>query len=232
MENISTNTNTNENEFRELWSSYNKKLNESLTLNRKNTEDLTKIRIGSFLASMSPLKIFTILAGIIWSVIGDVIVINLLNTASPFFLISAGIQLVLTQIAIVIYIYQLVIIHRVDINQPVMETQRTLARLRTSTLWVARILFLQLPVWTTFYLSAEMFENGNVMLLSLQIVVTLVFTFAAVWLFTNIKFENRNKKWFRLIFDGKEWTPVMRSMELLEQIGEYGIEKEAEGKGV
>ncbi|MDZ4711811.1 MAG: hypothetical protein SGI89_05745 [bacterium] len=232
MENISTNTNTNENEFRELWSSYNKKLNESLTLNRKNTEDLTKIRIGSFLASMSPLKIFTILAGIIWSVIGDVIVINLLNTASPFFLISAGIQLVLTQIAIVIYIYQLVIIHRVDINQPVMETQRTLARLRTSTLWVARILFLQLPVWTTFYLSAEMFENGNVMLLSLQIVVTHVFTFAAVWLFTNIKFENRNKKWFRLIFDGKEWTPVMRSMELLEQIGEYGIEKEAEGKGV
>ena len=232
MENISTNTNTNENEFRELWSSYNKKLNESLTLNRKNTEDLTKIRIGSFLASMSPLKIFTILAGIIWSTIGDVIVINLLNTASPFFLISAGIQLMLTQIAIVIYIYQLVIIHRVDINQPVMETQRTLARLRTSTLWVARILFLQLPVWTTFYLSAEMFENGNVMLLSLQIVVTLVFTFAAVWLFTNIKFENRNKKWFRLIFDGKEWTPVMRSMELLEQIGEYGIEKEAEGKGV
>ncbi|MEO8447552.1 MAG: hypothetical protein ABI528_08660, partial [bacterium] len=186
MENISTNTNTNDNELRELWSSYNKKLNESLSLNRQNTDDITKIRIRSFLASMSPVKRFTILVGIIWCVIGDVIVINLLNTASPFFLISAAIQLVLTQIAIVIYIYQLVIIHSVDINEPVVETQRTLARLRTSTLLVTRILFLQLPVWTTFYLSGKMFENGNVMLLSLQIVITLAFTFAAVWLFMNI----------------------------------------------
>ena len=45
-------------------------------------------------------------------------------------------------------------------------------------------------------------------------------------LFFNIKIENRDKKWFRLIFEGKEWTPLMRAMELSEQIEEYKIEEE------
>jgi len=42
------------------------------------------------------------------------------------------------------------------------------------------------------------------------------FTVIAIWLFFNIKYENKNKKWFQLIFNGKEWTPLMKSMELLE----------------
>ena len=33
--------------------------------------------------------------------------------------------------------------------------------------------------------------------------------------------ENMEKKWFRLIFSGKEWTPVIKSMELLKEIKEY-----------
>jgi len=50
---------------------------------------------------------------------------------------------------------------------------------------------------------------------------TLSFIVIAIWLFFNIKYENRNKKWFQLIFSGKEWTPLMKSMELLEQVEEY-----------
>ena len=69
-----------------------------------------------------------------------------------------------------------------------------------------------------------MLENGNIVLYTIQIVVTLLFTFLAVWLFRNIKYENRDKKWFRLIFNGNEWSPVIKSMELLSQIDEYRIE--------
>ena len=58
----------------------------------------------------------------------------------------------------------------------------------------------------------------------IQLVVTLSFTYAAVWLFFNIKYENRYKKWFRLIFNGKEWSPLMQSMELLRQAEEYKTE--------
>jgi len=208
-----------------IWKSYDKKLEESLLLNRKNTEDITQIKVISFLASMKPLKIFTILGGILWVSFGGVILLNLFTNAfhliSLFFLVSASIQVLLTLIAILIYLYQLIVIHQADISEPILATQKKLARLKISTLWVARILFLQLPLWTTFYLSESMFENGHLLLYIVQGIVTFSFTCLALWLFFNITYDNRDKKWFRLIFDGKEWTPVMKAMELLKQIEEY-----------
>jgi hypothetical protein len=204
-----------------LWKSYDKKLEENLSLNRRNAEDITKINIRSFLSSMRPLKVFTVLAGIIWVGFLDVLIVGLFQVASPFFLVSAAILSLLNTLAIGIYLYQLILIHEVDISEPILATQEKLARLKSSTLWVARILFLQLPVWTTFYLSTAMFENGNLLLIILQIVITLSFTFIAVWLFLHIKYENRHKKWFHMIFNGKEWDPVMKSMELLSQVHDY-----------
>jgi hypothetical protein len=207
-----------------LWKSYDKKLEENLSFNRKNAEEITKMKVQSFLASMRPLKIFTILIGIVWVGFGDMLIISLFHIATPFFLVSAGIQVLLTTLAIGIYLYQLILISQADISEPVLVTQEKLSRLKSSTLWVTRLLFLQLPVWTTFYWSKGMFENGDIGLIILQIVVTLLFTFFAIWLFHNIKYENRDKKWFRLIFNGKEWTPLIKSMELLNQIGEFRIE--------
>ena len=207
-----------------LWKSYDKKLEENLLLNRKNVEDITKMKVQSLLASMKPLKVFTILIGIIWVGFLDVLIINLFHIASPFFLISAGILVLLNKLAIGLYLYQLIVIHQVDISEPILASQDKLARLKSTTLLVTRLLFLQLPLWTTFYWNESMLENGNIVLLILQIVVTLLFTFAAGWLFRNIKYENRDKKWFRLIFNGKEWSPVIKSMELLSQIDEYRIE--------
>lgn len=208
-------------EILNLWRSYDKKLDENLSLNRKNAEDITKIKVRSTLATMKPLKIFTILVGILWVGFVDIIIINLFPIANPFFLVSAGVQVLLTKLAIGIYLYQLVLIHQVDINDPILATQEKIARLKSSTLWVARLLFLQLPVWTTFYLNESMLQSGNVVLYTLQVLVTISFALVAVWLFRNIKYENKDKKWFGLIFNGKEWSPVMKSMELLDQIREY-----------
>ena len=138
-----------------------------------------------------------------------------------FFLVSATIQIGLTAVALIIYIYQLINIYKVDITDPILETQNRLANLKTSTLWITRILFLQLPVWTTFYWNISMIENGNWFLWIIQGIVTLSSAYIAIWLFFNIRYENRNKKWFKFIFNGKEWTPLMKSMELLEQIEDY-----------
>lgn len=209
-----------------LWKSYDKKLEETLLLNKKNVEEITKMKVKSFLTSMTPLKIFTILLGILWVGFIDMLIVSLWPLASPFFLISAGILVLLNKLAIGIYLYQLILIHQVDISDPILATQEKTANLRSSTLWIARLLFLQFPVWTTFYLTKSMFENGSPIFYVVQGIVTLSFIYLALWLFFNIKYENRDKKWFRLIFDGKEWNPVMKSMELLNQIEEHRIENE------
>lgn len=205
-----------------LWKAYDRKLEASLMLNKNNAIQLTKLKTKSLLSSMTPLKLFTIVVGMLWVFVGGTLISNLFVHAyasvSPFFLYSAVIQLLLTAIAIVIYLYQLVLIHQVDITDTLIITQKRLTHLKSSTLWVARILFLQLPAWTTFYLSMDMIESGNLPYILINAMVTFIAISISVWLFVNIRYTNREKKWFKLIFEGKEWTPVIKAIELHEEI--------------
>lgn len=218
----------NQLELKELWKTANEKLEESFIINRKNTEDITRLKVQNFVSSIKPIKIFTILVGILWVGLLGPVVVNLFifafSTISPLFLFSLAIQVVLTAIALIIYIYQLITIYQVDITEPILKTQEKIARLKTTTLWAARIMFLQLPVWTTFWWNETMLADWTFLQWSILSLFTGSFTFLALWLFFNIKYENRDKKWFKFIFNRKEWTPLMKSMELLEQIDEYKSE--------
>ena len=219
-----------ESELKQYWAAANEKLEMSLQISKINTDELNQLKVYHFISEMKAIKLFTLICGISWVGIGSAILSRIFiyqyTYANKFFLFSASIQIALTAIAVIVYLYQIITIYSVDITEPVLKTQEKLSRLRSSTLWIARILLLQLPVWTTFYWNESMLENGSLLLWFIQTLVTLFFTFAALWLFFNIKIENRDKKWFRLIFEGKEWTPLMRAMELSQQIKEYTIEEE------
>ena len=209
-----------------LWKSYDKKLEENLLFNKKNAEDITKIKVQSFLSSMKPMKIFIVLFSLLWVGFVDILIFNIFAVASPFFLVSAAIHVLLTKLAIGIYLYQLILIYQVDINEPIVATQEKLVRLRSTTLWISRLLFLQLPVWTTFWWNEIMLREWNVFQWLISGSITLAFAIAAIWLFFNIKLENKDKKWFRLLFTGIEWNPLIKSMELLSQIDEYKTEND------
>lgn len=215
----------NENELKSLWQTTNKKLENSLLLNTKNIEDITRLKIQNFLSTMKPIKIFTLVVGIIWViVIGGVlgsIFLQGFSNVNLYFFCSATMQVLLTIIAIAVYVYQLDLIHKIDFSEPILVIQEKLSKLKVSTLNVTRILFLQLPFWTTFYWNEEMLVNGNLFLWILQGIITLTFAYLSVWLFFNIKYENRNKKWFQFIFSGKEWQPIIQSMDLLSQMDKY-----------
>ena len=212
----------NELELKKLWQTTNDKLDESIVINKKNTEDITRVKVQSILGSMKPIKIFTLLLGILWVGIGVIalssIYLNSFSETNKFFLFSAAIQVSLTAMALFIYLYQLITIYQVDITDPIIRTQEKLSSLKISTLWVTRILFLQLPVWTTFWWNETMLTDWDILQWVVPLLFTISFTVVAIWLFFNIKYENRNKKWFQLIFSRKEWTPLMKSMELLEQL--------------
>lgn len=215
-------------EIKELWQTSNERLENSLKISQQSVEDIKQLKIQNYLSSMKPIKIFTVLVAILWVGIGlpvlSTIFINSFEQANKFFLFSASIQVLITLIALVIYMYQLISIYSLDVTEAVLKTQKVLATLKTSTLWITRVLFLQLPVWTTFYWNESMLQNGNWFLWITQALVTLLFTYAAIWLFINIKYENKDRKWFRMIFKGKEWTPIMESMELLDKIKTFKTE--------
>jgi hypothetical protein len=216
-------------EIKQLWQTSNDRLEKSLKINEEQVEDIQQLKIQQYLSSMKPLKFFTIIVGFFWVGIGVPILLmifmNAYEQANKFFLFSATIQVLITLIALVVYVYQLITIYNIDVTETVLKTQKELATLKSSTLWITRVLFLQLPVWTTFYWNASMLENGNWFLWIFQAIVTLLFTYAAFWIFFNIKIENKDKKWFELIFKGKEWTPLMKSMELLDKIKAFKTEE-------
>ncbi|UZJ63908.1 hypothetical protein OKW96_16040 [Sphingobacterium sp. KU25419] len=141
--------------------------------------------------------------------------------ANKFFLFSATIQVALTAIALWIYVYQLILIYQMDVSRGVIETQAEIARLQSSTLWIPRILFLQLPVWTTFWWSKTMFNEWHFFQIAIAVAIALLFTCLGLWLFMNINYVNKDKKWFRLLFSGNEWTPIVSAMELMYQVNEY-----------
>ncbi len=215
----------NEIELKQLWQSTNMQMEANMTIQKQNMEDITKLKVQNFLSSMKPIKFFTLLIGIGWVVIVGSIISNLFifayDQVSSFFLFSAMAQVLLTAIAIGVYVYQLNIIYGVNMSESVLTLQEKLSKLRLSTLNITKILFLQLPLWTTFYWNESMITNGSTILWIIQILITVTFTIVAVWLFFNIKYENRNKKWFMLVFSGKEWQPILQSKEILDQVEDY-----------
>lgn len=215
----------NELELKKLWQTTNEKVAENFVLNKQNRDEITRVKVHSMLGSMKPIKIFTLLTGILWVGTGFIVLssiyINAFTEVNKFFLFSATVQVLLTAIALILYIYQLAKIYQVEIDSPILQTQKKLAQLQSTTLWSVRILFLQLPVWTTFWWNESMLTEWSIIQWVIPLFFTVSFTILALWLFFNIKYENRNKKWFQLIFSGKEWTPLMKSLELLEQVQDY-----------
>lgn len=217
----------NDNEIKMLWKSANEKAQSNSEINKNQMENLLS-KAQNFRSSMKPIKIFVLVVGIVWVIFFGTIIINLFinayNSVSLFFLYSATIQILLTAIAVVVYIYQINLINKIDFSEPVIKTQEKLSKLKISTLNVTKVLFLQLPLWTIFYWNDTMLTNGNTFLWILQAVITISFAVMAVWLFFNINYENRDKKWFKLIFNGNEWQPLLNSMDLFSQINEFKTE--------
>jgi hypothetical protein len=212
----------NELDMKMLWQQSQQKIEALTQVNRRAEEDITKLKVNSLLGTMKPVKIFAIAAGMLWVfIVGGFIAnlfINHFAASSPFFIYAALIQVALTALAIGIYIYQLHLINAIDFSEPVLVIQERLSKLIASTLNVTRVLFLQLPLWTIFFWNDGMFVKENWAWWILNIVVTVFFTLIALWLFFNIRMENKDKQWFKWLFNGPEWKPVVESMEMLKQM--------------
>ncbi|MCF2447300.1 hypothetical protein L0657_25315 [Dyadobacter sp. CY345] len=202
-----------------LWRSYDQKLQESLTLNRQNAADITLIKIKSLIGSMAPMKIIIIITSMLWVAFLSVVLYHTYTFASLFFWYSILIHALTVTVVIGIYIHQVILIYQTDISESLFKTQYRLASLKSSTLLISRLMFLHAPVWTTFSIQERMFENP--VWLVAQGIVTLIFVVAAIWLFINIKYENHEKRWFRFIFSGKDWIPVIESIKMLREIDSF-----------
>ena len=71
-------------EILNLWKSYDQKLEQALSINKATAQDVLKLKTKSVLASMKPIKLFTLLVGCVWVMLGSVIIMPM--TRSVIFL--------------------------------------------------------------------------------------------------------------------------------------------------
>lgn len=212
-------------ELKLIWGNYNQQLNESKVLNLqswavnlKTFAYLQKHRSQSKLSSLARFKRRAVVLGFVWiALLGLLVYGNQL--ANLYFAVSLGMIALFTAIAIVVYIKHNLLIQKINYTESIAEAQQKLTKLQTSTIEVIRILWLQLPFYTTFFWSADWIKH-DITFWFTAFPITLAAVILSLWLFRNISVKNAEKKWFRVLL-GKEWKDVVYAKEYLQELEEF-----------
>jgi hypothetical protein len=215
-------------ELKILLETYNHKLEEakmlnlqSWVLNFKCFENMQSQKAKSKLKSLANFKVFAVFLGMLWVLFLGYLVYYSLEMSKIFFVISAGAIMLITMVAIFVYIRQIILIVNINNSENVLKTQETIAHLQLSTINISRILFLQTPFYCTFWWSTSMIVNSPVSFWLISFPIALLFTLASVWLYKNISYKNVNKKWFKILFNSPEWTNLSDASAFLNGIEDF-----------
>ncbi len=215
-------------ELQNIWKAYDQKLEEarvlnlqSWALNFKSFEAIQTQKAKSKLNSLGRFKTWAIVAGMLWVAFLAFLIYHSFTFSKIFFVLSAGIIALTTLIAVIVYIQHVIWIRQIDNSESVVEVQKKAAKLQTSTLQIVRILFLQMPFYTTFWFTPQMVMSGDVKFWFISFPIVLLFSFFSIWLYRNINFRNVNKKWFKILFNSPEWTSVAKAIQFVKEIEDY-----------
>jgi len=211
----------NDIELKELWQAYDHKLERSLELNLHLVKELQKQKARSALRPLTAYNIIMIVLGLGWVAFLAVLISHALTYQRIFFIISAVAVILFNIYGIIMYIYHILLIQRVDNSNSVTQAQKQLATLQASAIRVVRILFLQTPFYGIFYYTPAMLRQAGIgSWISMAITVGALVCFS-IWLYRNIDYKNMHKKWFRNFFSGIEWNGIIKARAFLDEIEEF-----------
>lgn len=221
-------------DLQNMWKEYEKKIEDarilnlqSWVLNLQSFEYLQTTKAKSKLNALGRFKIRIIVLGFAWVALLLFLVVHTLKFRYIFFSVSVGMIALITLTGIAGYIRQVVLIREIDNSDSVIEVQKKLAQLQSSTLQVVRIMFLQMPFYCSFFTTPDqVLHDPKFWLITFPIF--LAFTLLTVWLYRNISYKNAQKKWFRLLFNSSEWTSVIKAMTFMEEIEAFKKEAAVE----
>lgn len=204
-----------------LWKQYDEKLEKSLSLNQKIVAELQQQKAKNALKPARNYKYLAVLNGLIYAGLIVYFLYYLNPFTSIFIKVSVAIHLLVTLVAIGMYVRQLVLISEIDRSENILQMQQKMATLQSSTLKVIGVCFLQLPVFITWGISFELINNNPLVFWLVYVPIVFLFTYVGIWLYRNINIKNMDKKWLRIMFYGAEWNSILRSGKLLKDIESF-----------
>jgi hypothetical protein len=144
-----------------------------------------------------------------------------MSVGKYFFVGSISMILLITGFAVFLYVKDIFILKQIDNSGSVTITQQKLAKLQLSIMNSVRILWLQLPFYTTWYLSYDLIVQKSMISWIVQILFTGITTWLAIWLFRNIKYMNINKKWVLNFMRGYGFYSVIQATNFIMEIDNF-----------
>ena len=208
----------NEEQILNMWKSYDLRLERAISLNKKNFEEIQKLKASSALKSLRGNRWIGIIVGFIWLLFIGFLIVNSLSLSKIFFVASLSIHFVVSLMAVIVYIRHLVLIDQFDNSETIVEAQQKLVMLNTSNLRILGILILQLPVFSTFYMNFAWMHDSPSTFWFIQVPVVLLEAFIGGWCFMNLRFKNHQKKWFKWLMKQGEFRNIRNAAEFLDEI--------------
>jgi glucan phosphoethanolaminetransferase (alkaline phosphatase superfamily) len=210
-------------EFQQIWKAYDAKLEKSLQLNLRLLQEVQSQKAKSVLRSFIASRTIGIVIGILYLLL--LVLAFWYVRTQPVMAVSFAVFIICTVIAIGKYMQEIGIIRGISYGDNIIDTQQKLAGIKSSIIWTLRISWVQLPFWSTFFVSNELLRKGGREFWMIETPITLLLTILAVILYKNITIENaQKKKWVKGMIRGAGMKSVTRAMDFLQEIENFKSE--------
>ncbi|HZE83744.1 MAG TPA: hypothetical protein VE035_05505 [Puia sp.] len=214
-------------ELKEMWKEYDQRIEQAKVLNLQawavnlqTIEYLQAHKAKTKLGSLASFKIWMVVFGMLWVVVLGVLLYGN-QGKNIYFTVSVAMLMIFTLLANAVYIWHIVLIRQVNFSESIITMQEKLSELQASTINIVRILWLQMPFYTTWFWNSKWIRDAGLNFWLTAVPITLLFCLLSIWLYRNISYKNVNKKWFRILFRGKDWDSVISAIHYLDEIEEF-----------
>lgn len=208
-----------------IWKEQNAKIEKVMAINQVLLRETINNKVKTTLQSLIRLKTAGIIAFVFYLLVLAYLLFYAFSNYSSawnYFIVSFSVIALVNVKGFADYIKHLVWTNSINYNGSIMEIQQQLTRLQLSIINHSRFMILQLPFWTTFYLSNLWFpQEVGLGYILFQILITGSFVFITWWLYKQHKPESLNKKWFRNMIAGSGGKSVEKALEFYKEMEEF-----------
>ncbi|AKP52610.1 hypothetical protein [Cyclobacterium amurskyense] len=208
-----------------LWKAQDSKIEQILKLNTEILKEQISQRSKKALFGLKAEKITGLVFGSLYLfILGGLLAYTIKYSpfANNFFLVAIAVIFLINIKVFIDYIKHLVMASQIDFTGPVIAIQQELMELKFNLVRDMRFWYLQLPFYTLFQLGFIDFSSNIPMVwLVIQLVITFLFTLAAIWIFIHMKPKNASDKKVKWLIDMAGGKQIEKATEHLMEIKNY-----------
>ena len=219
--------NMQETNFVLLWQEHYQKIERALHINEILLRDSINTKARNSMRRLYRIKTVGIVAGIIFlGLLGIGLFFALKNYQSNklYFIISIGAIFLINLKAVYDYIKHLHWASEIDYDGKIITIQQKLTQIKLSIINHCRIMVLQLPFWSTFFLDGSWFPFSTPAgFLVFQIFITGLLAVLSIWAFNNLKPEYANRFWIKQLLAGAGGNSVSKTLQLYQELKDFEL---------